>query len=142
MRPTVATPAAALLLLAAAPLGAQTPAAPATQPGVFVLSSNKCPGANLRELRAITDSTFAIVLNELVQENKLMGWGMLGHAWGDEWNWMIYYTAASHRAFVDAWTEVLARTNQRWPGTIARITPLCTEHKDNIYSVTVMRGRP
>lgn len=136
------------MMVVSLPSVAQTPPAPpapqaaaAGQPGTMVFSQNKCPQQNVSQARALIDSTFAPVLDELVQEKKLAGWGMLGHAWGDEWNLVIYYTAASHRAFVDAWEQAIARTNQRFPGAFARLTPLCSEHKDNIYSVMRMTGR-
>jgi hypothetical protein len=143
MKPIQLVVAAAVL--AVAPLSAQTPApaaqAPAT-PATMVLSNNKCASANLAQLRAVTDSMLGPVLDELVREGKLAGWGVLTHAWGDEWNWNIYYTAQTIQAFHDAFTQFVARVNQRYPGTFARLISMCTEHRDNIYNVTHMRGRP
>ncbi len=122
-------------LVFASPLAAQeeeeTP-----QPGTVVFSQNKCPYENFPELNAVTDTVFAPVLDELVAEGKLLGWGVLTHAWGDEWNWNVYYSVESHRAFLDFWSEYSGRLNERHPGWWQRVWDLCTEHKDNIYSVS------
>jgi hypothetical protein len=109
------------------------------QPGTVVFSQNICPYENITSINAIADSVFTPILDELLNEGRILGWGILTHAWGDEWNWNVYYTVESHRAFLDFWAEYIARLNARHPGLLQRFAPLCTEHKDNIYSVRVSR---
>ncbi|MGH7663595.1 MAG: hypothetical protein ACRENI_04765 [Gemmatimonadaceae bacterium] len=111
----------------------------APQPGAVVFSQNKCPFENVPRVNAALDSILAPVLDEFVAEGKLLAWGVLEHGWGDEWNWNIYYTVESHRTFLDFWSAYVARLNERHPGWFAQFAPLCTEHKDNIYSVRVAR---
>ncbi len=106
-----------------------------TQPGIVVFSQNKCAYENFQQLNALTDSVWAPVLDDLVEEEMLVGWGILTHAWGDEWNWNVYYTVESHAAFLDFWQEMVGRINENHPGFWQRLYPLCSEHKDNIYSV-------
>jgi hypothetical protein len=130
---------ATILLILIVPIEAA--AQEATQPGTIVFSQNKCPLENFPQLDALGDSIFSPVLDEFVDEGKLLGWGILTHNWGDEWNWNIYYTIESHEAFLEFWSEYVDRLNQRHPGWSERIAPLCTEHRDNIYSVRVAHPR-
>lgn len=106
------------------------------QPGVVVVSYNKCALDAPARLDSLNALAFYPVLDELVRDGRLMGWGVLTHAWGDEWNYVIYYTAASTVAFHGAWDELVRRVRQRRPNFMADFTPACTEHKDNIYSVS------
>jgi len=114
---------------------ARAQAAAAQTPGIVVFSQNKCAEINVPKVRAMADSVTGPVLDELVREGKLTGWGMLGHLWGDEWNVNVWYSAPTQRAFLDAWDELLKRTSARHPGWYAQFVVLCSEHKDSIYSV-------
>ena len=109
------------------------------KPGFFVLHQNKVRLENLAKLNALQDSIFVPILNELVEEGKLIGWGQLIHAWGDEWNYNYYFTTENHRAFLDFWGEFFSRVNKRFPGWSDRFGPLITDHKDNMYSIRSMR---
>jgi hypothetical protein len=102
--------------------------------GTVVFSQNKCPYENWPQLDAALDSIFAPVLDELVAEGMLVNWGILTHAWGDEWNWNIYYGVESHRAFLDFWSEYTGRLDERHPDWWEQVWDLCTDHKDNIYA--------
>ncbi|UCC84569.1 MAG: hypothetical protein JSW46_06480 [Gemmatimonadota bacterium] len=124
-------------LVTASPLAAQEEEEEAPQPGTLVFSQNKCPYENFPEINAATDSVFAPVLDELLAEGKLLGWGILTHSWGDEWNWNIWYSVESHRAFLDFWSEYIQRLNESYPGWYQQFVGLCTDHKDNIYSVRI-----
>lgn len=128
-----ATVVAVLALVPVSPLAAQ--ATPPPRAGTLVFSQNKCPPGVVDKVNAAADSVFGPILNELVTEGKLLGWGILEHGWGDEWNWNVWYSVANHRAFLDFWQEYVRRLNQRHPGWFARYGTLCTDHKDNIYSV-------
>jgi hypothetical protein len=102
---------------------------------IVVFSQNKCAEINVPKVRAMADSVTGPVLDELVREGKLTGWGMLGHLWGDEWNVNVWYSAPTQRAFLDSWDELLKRTSARHPGWYAQFVVLCSEHKDSMYSV-------
>ena len=109
------------------------------KPGFFVFSQNKVSDDNTVKLNAVFDSLSAPILNELVKEGKLLGWGQLTHAWGDEWNYNWYFVTENHRAFLDFWSEYINRLNKRFPGWPDKIRGLLTEHKDNMYSIRTMR---
>ena len=127
-----------------APLHAQQPAASAqpSQPGVVVVSYNKCALDAPAQIDSSASLAFYPVLDELVREGRLLGWGVLTHAWGDEWNFVIYYTAANTAAFHTAWSELIRRVQQRRPTFMADLGARCTEHKDNIYSVMRVGAPP
>lgn len=133
-----------VFLLIHTPLDAQQPAAGAqsAQPGVVVVSYNKCAMDAPPKLDSIAALTLYPVLDELVRENRLLGWGVLTHAWGDEWNYVIYYTAANTPAFHAAWAELMQRVRLRRPTFMADFGTYCSEHKDNIYSVMRVGGAP
>ena len=113
---------------------------PAPQPGVFVLSPNKCDQARIGELNDWVRSSTAPILNDLVREGRLMGWGVLTHAWGDEWNWVLYYTARDLNTFHAAFQEFARRLAEREPNFMQRLAGFCTEHKDNIYASDIPFG--
>ena len=109
------------------------------QPGMVVFHQNIVDLADVPKLNAIQDSLITPILNELVDEGILMGWGQLMHSWGDEWNYNFYFTVENHRAFLDFWSEYIRRVGERDPGWFAKIAPLIRAHKDNMYSIRTMR---
>jgi hypothetical protein len=109
------------------------------KPGFFVFSQNKVSDQNVAKMNVVMDSMAAPILNELVKEGKLLGWGQLMHAWGDEWNYNWYFVTENHRAFLTFWGEYIKRLNTQFPGWGEKISGLLTEHKDNMYSIRSMR---
>jgi hypothetical protein len=109
------------------------------KPGSFVMNQFKVPYQNVARFNALQDSIFAPLLDEFMEEGKLQGWGVLTHAWGDEWNYNWYYVTENHKAFLDFWGEFVGRVNMRFPGTYSEIEGLFTDHKDNFYSIRSMR---
>jgi hypothetical protein len=105
------------------------------RPGVVVVSYNKCRLDAVARLDSAGLRAFYPVLDEVVREGRLLGWGVLTHNWGDEWNFVIYYTATNAAAFHSAFAEAVRRINQRAPTFFSDVSSLCTEHKDNIYAV-------
>lgn len=143
-KPIFALSLAGMLLFPSAG-AAQQPAAgaqPAVQPGVVVVSYNKCSMRAPAQLDSLNALAFFPALDELVNERRLLGWGVLGHAWGDEWNYVIYYTAENVAAFHSAFNEAVRRVAQRRPDVWDMFGSLCTEHKDNIYSVRRLGVQP
>lgn len=105
------------------------------QPGIVVVSSQICAADKLEQFNQFWKQTAGPVLEDLVRQGKLMSWGVLEHAWGDEWNSVIYYTARDLNAFNSAWNDFFARLSQREPAVMQRFAGWCSAHKDNIYSV-------
>lgn len=103
--------------------------------GVLVVSQNKCAPDKQQQIRRMNDSLWAPIAQELVNEGKLLAAGTAYHAWGDEWNVVVWYTAANHQAFFDAFEEMFRRVQQRHPTAIPQQMGWCTEHKDNIYAM-------
>jgi hypothetical protein len=116
----------------------QTPA----RPGVIMVSSQKCALDAPARLDSISKLAFYPVLDEMVKEGRLLSWGTLEHSWGDEWNFVIYYTATSNSAFFNAWSEVVRRLGQRRPQFLAEFAGLCSEHRDNLYAVMHLSAPP
>ncbi len=127
-----------LLLSSAA--AAQQAAPP---PGVMVVSSQKCRMETMDELNRFHREVSGPILDALVREGKLTGWGVLAHAWGDEWNHVVYYTARDEPTFFRAFGELWRTLLRRRPDAVRTLAGWCMEHRDNIYSVVVTeRGTP
>ncbi|MGH7637928.1 MAG: hypothetical protein ACREOK_09775 [Gemmatimonadaceae bacterium] len=101
--------------------------------GTLVVSQNKCANDKMQQIQQTNDSLFMPIVQELVNEGKLLGAGTAYHAWGDEWNVVVWYTATNAQAFFDAFNELFRRMQQRHPTVITQQMAWCTDHKDNIY---------
>ena len=107
-------------------------------PKTLVFSQNIIAMKDLSKLQALSDSVFSPIVSQMVDEGKLFGWGQLNHAWGDEWNFNLYYIAKDHKAFLDFWNEYIKRVSEEHPNAVSQWINLVQEHKDNIYSVRNM----
>ena len=136
---TIFTAFVAIVLLIVTDLAVAQDTQKSPKPGFFLFNQNKVANENVAKLNALQDSLFAPILNELVKEGKLLGWGQLMHAWGDEWNYNFYFITENHRGFLDFWSEYVNRLNKRFPGWFDKLAPLFTDHKDNMYSIRSMR---
>ena len=104
------------------------------QANTLVVSQNKCDMAKLGDIRAFTDSAMVPIAQELVNEGKLVFYGSAYHAWGDEWNVIIYYGAESIPAFLSGFSELYARMVKKYPNAVRDFQSWCSEHKDTMYS--------
>jgi hypothetical protein len=101
----------------------------------LVLSQNKCALDKQDQIRRMADSLWMPIAQELVNEGKLTSVGSAYHAWGDEWNVIVWYVAPTMNAFNTGFGELIARINQRHPTLLPQFTAWCSEHKDSIYTM-------
>ena len=100
----------------------------------FVLSENKVPFNQMGTINAIMDTTSSVILDQMVEEGLLKDWGVLRHAWGNEWNLNIYYVTESHEAFVTFWDEYVSRMQEQHPAALEKILSMTDAHRDNMYT--------
>ena len=105
------------------------------QPTWLVVSQNMVPMGKVGVVNKMIDSVSVPILNELVDEGMLAGWGQFNHAWGDEWNVNFWYVAQSQSAFVAFWDEYVTRVSERYPGAFGEIVQYFQAHKDNMYVI-------
>ena len=105
------------------------------EPTVLVFSQNMVKMSDMGKANEMMDSVFSPILNSLVDEGKLSAWGQLNHAWGDEWNLNIWYSAKDLDAFNAAWAEYVERVRKEHPDAFGQVVELFQAHKDNIYSI-------
>ena len=105
------------------------------KPTVLVFSQNQVKMSDMGKVNQMIDSVFSPILNKLVDEGKLSGWGQLNHAWGDEWNLNIWYSAKDLSSFNAFWDEYVKRVTEQHPGAFGEVVSLFQAHKDNIYSI-------
>jgi hypothetical protein len=132
--PRVLGPALALLALAPSVLsGQQQP-----PPPMVAVSYYQCTAAP-PDLEAIY-STWERVFSELQQEGKVTGWGVLTHAWADEWNVIFYRNVRDLSQLQESQQAQGPKTQAIDPDFNRKLAAACPHHKDNIY--WVMRPRP
>lgn len=102
---------------------------------LLIVSFNMVPMADVGKVNKMVDSVFTPILKELVDEKFIYSFGFFSHAWGDEWNSNVWYTAKDMSSFDKFWDEYVSRMNKRHPGAFASTTKYFQAHKDNIYSI-------
>ena len=75
------------------------------------------------------------MLNTMVDEGMLYGWGLFNHAWGDEWNVNMWYTVKDMEAFTNFWHEYVKRIGDKQPDAWKELRGYIQEHKDNMYTI-------
>lgn len=127
----------ALALVAASPAAAQDE----PQPGVASVRYFECGLGNLAEAVRLLNGEWRDVAMDLIDEGMLIDYGILTHAWGDEWNLVDYFVATDIEAFHAAWGELVTRIQAGDPENelFESFAELCPRHKDNIYSVVPPR---
>lgn len=126
-----------LLVCAAVGSPAAAQEAEPPTPGVSAVRSFECGLGNLDEAVALLNGEWREIARGLVDEGRLLDYGILTHAWGDEWNLLDYYVAEDIESFHAAFGELVTRLQRRDPEgeLFDEFAELCPRHKDNIYSV-------
>lgn len=102
---------------------------------VLVVSFQKVKMSDVGAFNKIVNEKIAPVLNGMVDEGFLYGWGLFNHAWGDEWNANVWYTFKDMEAFGKFWEAYTTRLQEKQPDAWKELRGYIQEHKDNIYSV-------
>jgi hypothetical protein len=105
--------------------------------GVLVVSQQKCKFTTMPQLDAWWRANAAPILNDLVRQGRLRAWGVFEHAWGDEWNWGIYYIGNDLPTFMTTFDGFFAELHRRQPNFMATFESFCTEHRDNMYDLAM-----
>ena len=107
-----------------------------TQPNVVALSEWKCDWGELGDIVELANGTVREVWEELEDEGMIDGWGILTHAWGDEYNLVLYTLAQDVEGVMAASNEYFRRIAERDPENAIgdQFTDACREHRDNIYN--------
>ncbi len=105
------------------------------KPNWLVLSQNMVPLSEVGTVNQLIDSIAVPILNELVDEGLLSGWGQFNHAWGDEWNVNFWYVSKDQNSFGVFWAEYVKRVSERHPGAFGAIVKHFQAHKDNMYVI-------
>ncbi len=100
-----------------------------------IMSQNMIPLAKIDRYVEINNEYFAPVLDKLVDEGKLIGWGYLTHAWGDEWNILVYYSAKDFATFQKAWGEGINSSIENAPEEVTdELMGMILAHKDSFFT--------
>ena len=102
---------------------------------LLVVSFQKVKLSDISSANKLINEKFAPILNSLVDEGMLYGWGLFNHAWGDEWNVNVWYTVKNMDAFSKFWDEYIKRVREKQPDAWNELRGYIQEHKDNIYSI-------
>ena len=100
-----------------------------------VISQNIVPLAQMGRYVELTNEYWAPSFDKLVDEGKLISWGFITHAWGDEWNIVIHYVAKDIATFENAWSEGLKSFSESAPEEASdELIGMISAHKDGIYT--------
>jgi len=124
-----------LIILCAIPATLPAQQAQEPPPPMVAASYYECTGPG-SEVDALIKTVWQPAMEAQTKEGKLIGWGVLRHAWADEWNLVLYRTIADLRALQgsqDGLAQALNARDAEYAGKLAR---LCPRHKDNIYWFT------
>ena len=102
---------------------------------LLVVSFQKIKMADIGTSNKLINEKFAPILNSLVDDKMLLGWGLFNHTWGDEWNVNVWYTVKDMAAFDKFWEEYMKRTSEKQPDAWKEMRGYIMEHKDNIYTI-------
>lgn len=134
-RIALATLAVVFLCLSAASTAVAQEEEPSND--TVVLSFWKCNYAEFANMPQVVDSIWTPIAQESVSEGKLLYFQLLRHHWSDEWNFVFYYRATDIPSFLDAWSDIFSKVQERYPDHLAWFNARCSEHKDGLYqSVT------
>lgn len=107
----------------------------------MMLNQHVCPYDNMDEMMTLAEEEIAPILDEMQAEGEISDWGILTHAWGDEYNFNFFVVADDQRTFLDAFDLFGERSAERETDWIEEWESLCTMHKDNMYTLH-RYGRP
>jgi hypothetical protein len=112
-----------------------------TQPNLVVLRYFACDLGQTGAAVQILNGAWRDVMEDLKDEGMIQGYGILTHAWGDEWNLMDWFSVENMHAFHEAWSEATRRIGE-WAEAndpegegLAKFTKVCKSHKDNVYQI-------
>lgn len=104
------------------------------QSNVVAVRYFQCPFHHQSTAVELLNTQFRPIVQELIDEGELIGYGILTHSWGDRWNVSDYFVAEDLVSFHEAFDEAYSRVNERYPEEPdPPFGELCPEHKDNIY---------
>jgi hypothetical protein len=104
-------------------------------PSILVFSQNMVKMSDMGKVQKMMDSLFVPILNSMVDEGKINAWGQLNHAWGDEWNFNLWYMAKDMSSFEKFWSEYVDRVRTKHPDAFGKVVSMFQAHKDNMYSI-------
>ena len=102
----------------------------------MMMNFNKVHLGDQTEAYEMFEEFFIPQYDALVDEGKLINFGMLGHGWGDEWNLNYFMTAKNQdeliKAFGKGFSEAIKTMGpEKWK----KMKGMIMEHKDNLYDV-------
>jgi len=119
-----------LVIFAAGNITAQSEEQP-----TLVCSFQKVKMSDMSAFNKLVKEKFAPILNSMVDDKMLLGWGQFNHAWGDEWNLNVWYIVKDMESFNKFWEEYINRVNEKQPDAWKELRGYIQEHKDNIYTI-------
>ncbi len=109
-------------------------------PGVLV-TLQICDFGHMDDLNEAAREYWAPVLDQAITDGRLTGWGVLNHYWGDEWNWLVWYSSDDPATLSQTVSGLLGEIISSMPGDpMADFGTWCSAHKDNIYMQVLSQG--
>ncbi len=105
------------------------------EPTFMAINFNKVKMMDMSALRKMWFEQAVPILDDLKKEGKLLDYGLMQHAWGDEWNYNFYFVTKSHEDYLVFWDEYIGRMREKHPDSLGEYLGKILEHKDNLYTL-------
>jgi hypothetical protein len=108
-------------------------------PGMIAVSYYQC---DFDQVEPIIEA-WSTAFQQMENDGVVMGWGVLQHAWADEWNLIVYRVIpdlAGLQASMEAQGDALDAAD---PNLQEHMRAACNgQHKDNIYWIAASNNDP
>jgi len=111
----------------------------AAAPPTVAMSFWQCDRAAMDQLIEAEQTRSLPIYQSLVDSGQMFEAGAMTHAWGDEWNFVLYVVAQDLAAAVAANSAIQSAYAERWPDDNLLVES-CTGHFDNIYTARTGEG--
>ncbi len=121
-----------LLAVVLVPLAARAQEEEAPRPYSYATYS-ECALSGQWRADEIAESVFAPAYDAALAEGKITGWGYLAHHTGGKWRRVVYHSALSTDALLDALDWIGEKTDEANARAAAQYSKICSAHDDYIW---------
>lgn len=105
------------------------------EPVFLVVNQNQVAMTDMSALNKIWFEQASPVLDQMKKDGKLLNYGLMTHAWGDEWNYNMFFVTKSHEDFLKMWDEYIDTMQEKHPESLGEWISRIKAHKDNMYTL-------
>ena len=102
------------------------------EPQFMVVNQNQVA---MKDFGDMMKMWFETAVPELKGKGMLKDYGLMQHAWGDEWNYNFYFVTDSHESFLEFWDAYMKGVTEKDPELAQNYLSKIKAHRDNMYTL-------